>query len=54
MLRNAPIRTSVVVAGLVAVLVFDLVVGGILGAILGTTLFANRGHTASATLQPHF
>jgi plastocyanin len=52
MMRNAPIRISVVVAGLVAVLVVDLVVGGVLGAVLGTTLFANRGHTASASPSP--
>lgn len=48
---KAPIRSGVVVAGLVAVLVFDLVVGGILGAVLGTTLFANRGATPSTSAQ---
>ena len=51
-MRNAPIRTSVVLAGLVAVLVVDLVVGGVLGAVLGPTLFANRGHTANASPFP--
>ena len=48
---KAPLRSGVVVAGLVVVLVFDLVVGGILGAVLGTTLFANRNATPSASAQ---
>ncbi len=48
---KAPIRSSVIVAGLVAVLVLDLVVGGVLGAVLGTTLLANRTATPSASAQ---
>jgi plastocyanin len=48
---KTPVRSGVVVAGLVAVLVFDLVVGGVLGAVLGTTLFANRNATPSASAK---
>ena len=48
---KAPVRSGVVVAGLIAVLAFDLVVGGVLGAVLGTTLFANRNTTPSASAQ---
>src|SRR5207247_2092543 len=48
---KAPVRSGVVVAGLVAVLAFDLVIGGVLGAVLGTTLFANRNATPSASAQ---
>src|SRR6266705_114324 len=48
---KAPVRSGVVVAGLIAVLAFDLVVGGVLGAVLGTTLFANRNATPSASAQ---
>jgi plastocyanin len=49
---KTPLRSGVVVAGLVVVLVFDLVVGGILGAVLGPTLFANRNTTPGAS-APH-
>ena len=48
---KAPIRSSVVVTGLIAVLVLDLVVGGVFGAVLGTTLFANHTATPSASAQ---
>jgi plastocyanin len=48
---KAPIRSSVLVAGLVAVLVLDLLVGGVLGALLGTTLLANRAAAPRASAQ---
>ena len=44
-----PIRSGIVVAGLVVVLVFVLVVGVLLGGVLGTTIFTPGGSKASPT-----